>query len=139
MDQLLLVVAQRRARRQGDDPAAVVALRVVAALLLAVFRTVRGQLAQRLCLFPGVAVILFSIFAFTAGAIQGARERSESSAILFTPSAPVKSAPDERSTDLFVVHEGVRVDLLDSVGAWRKIRLADGKIGWLPMADLKVI
>ena len=111
----------------------------IAALLFASFRIVRGRLAQRLCLFAGMTVVLFSVFTFTAGGIQGARERSERSAILFAPSASVKSAPDARSTDLFVVHEGVRLDLLDSVGEWRKIRLADGKVGWVPMVDLKVI
>jgi tetratricopeptide (TPR) repeat protein len=111
----------------------------LAALLLAGFRIVRGGLAQKLLLFPGIAMVLFSIFAFTAGGIQGGRERSESAAILFAPTASVKSAPDAGSTDLFVVHEGVRVDVLDSVGEWEKIRLADGKEGWLPMADLKVI
>ncbi len=110
-----------------------------ASLLLAALRLLRGPLVQRLCLFSGLTVVLFAVFAFTAGGIQGGRERSESAAILFAPSSPVKSAPDARSTDLFVVHEGVRVDLLDSVGDWRKIRLADGKIGWLPMTELKVI
>ncbi len=122
----------------GWGTVAIVAL-WVAATLLAAFRLVNGPLLQRMCLFSGLAVILFSIFAFTAGGIQSGREASENAAILFTPSSPVKSAPDERSTDLFVVHEGVRVDLLDVVGEWRKIRLADGKIGWLPAADLRVI
>ena len=51
----------------------------------------------------------------------------------------MKSAPDAGSTDLFVLHAGVRVDLLDRVGEWRKVRLADGKVGWLPAGDLKVI
>lgn len=110
-----------------------------AALLLGAFRVLRGRLARRLTLIPGVLVLLFAVLAFTAGGIQGGRETSESAAILFAETAPVKSAPDAGSTDLFVLHAGVRVDLLDRVGEWRKVRLADGKVGWLPAADLKVI
>jgi len=110
-----------------------------AVLLLAGYRLSRGPLAQRIFLLSGVAAIAVSVFAFTAGAIQGGRESSEREAILFTPSVPVKSAPESQSTDLFVLHEGVKVDLLDSVGEWSKIRLGDGKVGWLQTADLRVI
>jgi tetratricopeptide (TPR) repeat protein len=110
-----------------------------AVILMGTFRLSRGRLLRRLTLLPGVAALLFALFAFTAGWIHGERETSGSAAILFAASAPVKSAPDAGSTDLFVLHEGVRVDLLDAVGEWRKIRLADGKLGWLPLADLRVI
>ena len=110
-----------------------------AALLLAAFRLLRSRLARRLTLLPGLAALLVAAFAFTAGGIQAGREASGSSAILFAASVPVKSAPDAASTDLFVLHEGVRLDLLDQVGEWRKIRLADGKIGWIPATELQVI
>jgi len=122
----------------GWGTAAVSAL-WLAAILLAAYRLNRSPLGQRLLLLGGVVAVLFSLFAFTAGAVQDGREASGSEAILFTPSVSVKSAPDTQSADLFVLHEGVKMDLLDSVGEWRKIRLADGKIGWLPAADLQVI
>jgi tetratricopeptide (TPR) repeat protein len=118
--------------------AAIVAL-WAAVILMAAFRLLRGRLARRATLLPGILALLFALFAFTAGGIQGQRETSESAAILLAATAPVKSAPDGQSTDLFVLHEGVRVDLLDVVGEWRKIRLADGKIGWLQAKDLVVI
>ena len=110
-----------------------------AAILFGAFRLLRGRMARQLTLLPGVLLFLFSAFAFTAGGIQGGREISEGEAILFAATAPVKSAPDAQSTDLFVLHEGVKVDVLDRVGDWRKIRLADGKVGWLPAGDLTVI
>jgi len=66
-------------------------------------------------------------------------ERTDRSAIVFSPSVSVKSAPDAQSTDLFVVHEGVKVELTDEVGDWKKVRLADGKIGWLPVEDIQLI
>jgi tetratricopeptide (TPR) repeat protein len=60
-------------------------------------------------------------------------------AIIFSASVSVKSAPDEQSTDLFVLHEGVKVELLDNVGNWVKIRLPDGKVGWLAVDTMKII
>jgi SH3-like domain-containing protein len=43
----------------------------------------------------------------------------------------VKSAPDDNGTDLFTIHEGIKFLVLDHVGSWNKIRLADGKVGWI--------
>lgn len=44
----------------------------------------------------------------------------------------VKGAPDFRSNDIFVIHEGIKFSVEDQVNEWYKIRLVDGKIGWIP-------
>lgn len=44
----------------------------------------------------------------------------------------VKGAPDSRSNDIFVIHEGIKFTIEDQVNEWYKIRLADGKVGWIP-------
>jgi len=53
-------------------------------------------------------------------------------AIIMTPVVTVKSSPDEKSIDLFVLHEGSKVTLLDRIGKWYEIRIANGSVGWLP-------
>ena len=45
-----------------------------------------------------------------------------------------KSSPDEQSMDAFVVHEGLKVKMSDTLGDWVKITLADGKVGWIHTA-----
>lgn len=42
-----------------------------------------------------------------------------------------KSSPDEQSINAFVVHEGLKVKMSDTLGDWVKITLADGKVGWV--------
>ena len=42
-----------------------------------------------------------------------------------------KSSPDEQSMNAFVVHEGLKVKMSDTLGDWVKITLADGKVGWV--------
>lgn len=61
--------------------------------------------------------------------IADARVRND--AIVTTPVATAKSSPDSQSLDAFVIHEGLKVKLSDSVGDWVKIVLADGKVGWI--------
>ena len=71
--------------------------------------------------------------------LQQQYEHSDRIAIIFAQSLSVKSSPDSKSTDLFVLHEGVKVELLDSVENWRKIRLPDGKVGWIPGGSIQII
>ncbi|MDR1861011.1 MAG: tetratricopeptide repeat protein [Bacteroidales bacterium] len=53
-------------------------------------------------------------------------------AIITRPNITVKSTPSESGTDLFVIHEGLKVELKESLGDWTQIRLSDGNQGWLP-------
>ena len=57
-------------------------------------------------------------------------------AIVMTPTVTVKSSPSDQSVDLFVLHEGTKVRVLDSAKDWNKIRIADGSVGWLPASDM---
>ena len=61
-------------------------------------------------------------------------------AIVMRPVTSVKSSPSsESSQDLFILHEGTKVKIIDEVGGWNNVELADGRQGWLPSADLEVI
>ena len=59
------------------------------------------------------------------------------SAIIFAPQTQVKSAPTKNSEVNFELHEGSKVQLLEDLDNWRKIKIADGKTGWMKMEDLK--
>jgi len=52
-------------------------------------------------------------------------------AIVTRPVVTVKNSPDPRSSDAFVLHAGVKVRVTESIGEWVRIRLADGKVGWV--------
>ncbi|MDL1891922.1 tetratricopeptide repeat protein [Sphingobacteriales bacterium CHB3] len=82
-----------------------------------------------------VLVILSStIFIGKLNAVQ----RSDT-AIVTASITTVKNSPDEKSSDAFVLHEGVKVFITDKVNEWLKIRLADGKVGWLEQKAAEII
>lgn len=58
-------------------------------------------------------------------------------AILFAESSEVRSEPRLGSDPSFVLHEGTKVNILEKDGQWCRIKLADGKDGWVPASDLK--
>lgn len=111
----------------------------IAVVAGAVFIIGRSNLLQGASLALTFGAFLVYVFSFVGMMHQRHYESNEQQAIVFSPTVSVKSAPDTQSMDLFVLHEGVKVELLDSVGDWRKIRLADGKIGWLQEGNIGVI
>lgn len=60
-------------------------------------------------------------------------------AIIFAKSSEIKNAPTPSGDEVFELHEGTKVQILDELDNWKKIKIADGKIGWIPSKDLKEI
>ena len=51
--------------------------------------------------------------------------------VLLDSTYTVKIAPDIKSNDAFVIHEGLKFVVEDHLNDWSKIRLLDGKVGWI--------
>jgi hypothetical protein len=60
-------------------------------------------------------------------------------AIVFYQEALVKTEPNLRSEEAFRLHEGAKVQILDTVKNWKKIKLTDGKTGWISSDAIKAL
>ncbi len=60
-------------------------------------------------------------------------------AIVFTSSITAKSSPTQNSVDLFVIHEGTKVKVIDKINNWIEIKIQNGSTGWLPSNSVKEI
>ena len=58
-------------------------------------------------------------------------------AIIFTSSIVVNSAPTINSTNLFSLHSGSKIEILDTIGEWINIRIANGNEGWINQREVK--
>lgn len=95
------------------------------------FRTVTGT--------AGIVLLIISATFLSFAYKQSDKEQNPDTAILTASNAFVKSAPDSNGNDLFMLHEGIKFVMLDRVGEWNKIRLADGKIGWIEKGTFEKI
>lgn len=57
--------------------------------------------------------------------------------IIFAEEVSVQNEPTKTSDEAFILHEGTKVNIIDTVDDWKKIKLADGKIGWLLSKNIK--
>lgn len=83
-----------------------------------------------------ILAVLFHIFAYQ----QQQKLLVRTHAIVMSSSLTVKSTPSTSGTDLFVLHEGTKVEITDdTMKDWKEIRLADGKVGWVPVKTIERI
>lgn len=66
-------------------------------------------------------------------------DKKDNPAIVFAQESQVKAEPNLRSEESFRLHEGTKVQVLDTVKNWKKIRLLDGKTGWISSEDIKIL
>ena len=105
----------------------------------AFFLYARTYTQKRLSMFAGLVFSTALILTMIGYGVQSYKESNTEFAIVMSDVANIKAAPDSKGNDLFVLHKGLRVQVLDSVNHWRKIRLADGKVGWIPEDDCESI
>lgn len=90
--------------------------------------------------FFGMFVWLFGIFLSSAsGFYEKSRNDNEKPAIVFAETTTVKSEPKMSATDAFVLHEGTKVYILESIANWKKIELTDETTGWIEENAVKEI
>lgn len=98
-----------------------------------------GQRQKRLFFIAGFGFLFLSLAGIVLAYNEYTRERKEKPAIVFVKETSVRSEPNYRSEEIFLLHEGTKVNVEDGLGDWKKIALADGKIGWLPADDIKEV
>ena len=90
--------------------------------------------------FGGLAFIAIFLLA-NLFAYQQRRELADrTGAIIISSAVPVKSTPSKSGTDLFILHEGTKVEITDgTMRDWKEIRVADGKAGWIETSKIEII
>ena len=86
---------------------------------------------QKLILFSALGTIIILAVTVSLLIVKIKREQTHISGVVVEQSITVKTSPDIQSTDAFVIHEGLKVTLEDKLDEWIKIKLADGKVGWV--------
>ena len=106
---------------------------VFALLLVSAFMFLRSRKMglRKLGFFVGLVFLLVFVLSVVFAMQLKQSALAQNQAIIMTPTVNVKSSPNETSVDLFVLHEGTKVDVLETENGWNKIRIANGSLGWL--------
>ena len=109
----------------------------IGGFILWMLATVRKRKKQGF--LGGIGLLLLSILFFFAAKSQGNLEMHSRKAIILEKQLALQNGPDVKSTSLLTLHEGLKVELLDQIGDWWKVKLSNGEQGWLPKSALEEI
>ena len=87
-------------------------------------------------MFVALLVIVLSVF---AAIFEKTRYQNDQPAIVFAEVVSVKTEPKSDAPDAFVLHEGSKVQVVESLDHWKKITLPDGTTGWIDQNAIKLI
>lgn len=112
---------------------------VILIIFIIVRILIRKRLIQKLANFflipTSIILIVFTIIL----AIRIYEQKNHKMAIILVNKVTVMSSPEENGTEVFSLHEGVKVRVQKQSGDWRLIRLSDGKVGWVKQDVLEII
>ena len=116
-----------------------VGLFAVVCILLLLFKFAPTTGGRKLSFVLACVVFMFFIFAVLFAFSLRAKAKSEDNAVVMVPVSNVKSAPNSTGNNLFILHEGSKVEILEQAGKWCRIEISDGRQGWLEEKDIEVI
>ena len=94
---------------------------------------------KKISFVSGISLAILTIFTYSLSARSYSIRHNEEQAVIISSSVYVKSSPDEKGNDLFILHEGTKVDVLEPFEGWKKIKIANGTIGWLKTKEIETI
>ncbi|MCI7313375.1 MAG: BatD family protein [Prevotella sp.] len=113
---------------------------VMALLLILVFLFAPQMWARKSGFYGSAVFLLLFVFANLFAFQQKHELETKQGAIVIAPTVNVKKTPAASGTDVFVIHEGTRVDITDrGMNQWRGVKLADGREGWLKTSQIEEI
>ncbi len=103
-----------------------------------VFLFTRKVNLRKTAFYLGLVFMVISVFSFFL-ALSNHRYYTDSHEAIIMTTSSVRSSPSMDGTELYILHEGVKVKILSSSDGWYEVRLPNGSIGWIKKQDLEKI
>lgn len=111
----------------------------LAAILFLLFYFSDSPIKKRFYFTVSIICFLFLMSTLFITYHQYNFSKNNIEAIVFAEKTEVKNAPTVNAEEVFTLHEGTKVIVLDAIDNWKKIKIADGKQGWIIADEIKLL
>jgi len=101
------------------------------ALCLLVILLIRIRWIRSVSISIAVLALIFTLFSIIFAKKESVRYIQHPEGIIMGYVVHIKSTPNEKGSDLFVIHSGLKVGITDQLNEWVEIRLPNGEKGWV--------
>ena len=92
---------------------------------------------KRITFIASFASIFMACLSLAFAFKKQAMDNKDNPAIVFAQEAQVRTDPNLSGEESFRLHEGTKVQVLDTISNWKQIQLTDGKTGWITSDEIK--
>ncbi|WP_431157264.1 tetratricopeptide repeat protein [Winogradskyella poriferorum] len=108
-------------------------------LLFLLYHFSQATSRKRLAFVVSIASLFIAILSVVMAFQKVRLDAKKNPAIVFAQESRVKSDPNKSSEEVFRLHEGTKVQVLETYEDWNKIQLADNSVGWIQSQDIKLL
>jgi len=112
---------------------------ILFALLYISFYYFRYATQKRIAFISSIAALFISIGSAAFAFVQYNDFMADQPAIVFSSEVQIKAEPNQRSEQVFILHEGTKVNVLEELNEWKKIKIVDGKTGWVTSEGIRLL
>ncbi|UJH90265.1 tetratricopeptide repeat protein [Antarcticibacterium sp. 1MA-6-2] len=116
-----------------------ISLAVMFSIFFLIYYFSRKTFQKRLFFTLSMIAVGGMLFAVVFAFQQKSYVTSEQFAVIFTEEAEVRSEPTQRSEEIFTLHEGTKIEIIETYQDWVKFELANGLQGWTDKSYLKFL
>lgn len=117
----------------------VVVFSILGSLLFLLYYFASSPSKKRFYFVTSTLSFVFLVASFLITYNQYSLAKNNKVAIVFAEKTEVRNAPTLNSEEVFELHEGTKVIVLDAIDDWRKIKIADGKLGWIIADEIRLL
>lgn len=114
-------------------------LLLAVAVLVLLFRFGRSLALRKTAFALAVVAVVFMVMSAVFAFNMRSAVVDSGEAVVTVPVSSVKSSPGSTDQSLFILHEGTKVSVVDSLGEWYRIELSDGRQGWMQGDEAELI
>ena len=107
--------------------------------LLITYFFAHAVLIKKASFYSAVVLLFFGLAVLFIANRQVSYFEHKRQGIVFNSPVAVKSAPSDDARNLFIIHSGTKVSIIDTKKNWIRITLTNGNEGWMKVEDLKEI
>ncbi|QNK77013.1 tetratricopeptide repeat protein [Winogradskyella undariae] len=94
---------------------------------------------KRIAFIISILSLIVAFFAVAMAFQKSGLDKKNNPAIVFAQESRVKTDPNPTSEEVFRLHEGTKVQVVEAYKDWNKIKLSDNSTGWIPSKEIKLL
>jgi tetratricopeptide (TPR) repeat protein len=112
---------------------------ISAVLLFILFMVFNPRALRMLSFYTGILFLILCFASYNRASAAQSIVQENTEAIIFAPKVDVKSSPASDGVNVFILHEGTKVRVLQTQGEWLNIRISSGSEGWINQSHCELI